>query len=225
MPQPNLSRKDDPEMTSPTSGTKIEITVDGENKTADLQRFADAIGLERAAPGRYSAVILLELYARMMNPNIPGDPRKVVAEISALEGKRDSVGTKPATEFSHPPLKGLWHKHYIFDGLPSLVTNIQLGLGKTGTKRLVDEIFDPSVSPVVTKEMVNQLAMEVVHGTLDRRREAQRLTGEWIVFARHNGENYYLCLGTHDSGDDAIFGKVKELCPLEFPFLAGMFEP
>lgn len=212
-------------MTSPTSGTKIEIMIDGENKTADLQRFADVIGLERAAPGRYSAVILLELYARMMNPNIPGDPRKAVAEISALEGTRDPVGTKPATEFSHPPLKGLWHKHYFFDGLPSLVTNIQLGLGKTGTKRLVDEIFDPSVSPVITKEMVNRLAMEVVHGTLDRRREAQRLIGEWIVFARHNEENYYLCLGAHDSGDDVIFGKTRELCPLEFPFLGEIFEP
>ncbi|PLT18872.1 hypothetical protein CXP34_02425 [Ralstonia mannitolilytica] len=210
-------------MTSPTSSTKIEITIDGEDKTADLQRFADAIGLERAARGRYSAVILLELYARMMNPNIPGDPRKVVAEINALEGRCDPVGTKPASEFSHPPLKGLWHKHYFFDGLPSLVTNIRLGLGKTGTKRLVDEIFDPSVSEVITEEKINRLATEVVHGTLDRRREAQRLTGEWIVFARHNGENYYLCLGTHDSGDDAIFGKIRELCPLEFPFLTGMF--
>jgi hypothetical protein len=46
---------------------------------------------------------------------------------------------------------------------------------------------------------------------------AQALTGEWIVYAKHNGRNYYLTLGAH--GDDQrILQRVRACCD-EFPKL------
>jgi hypothetical protein len=45
------------------------------------------------------------------------------------------------------------------------------------------------------------------------------MTGEWLVYAIHEGQNYYLCLGTHKSGDDALRQQIDLICVPEFPFL------
>jgi hypothetical protein len=44
-----------------------------------------------------------------------------------------------------------------------------------------------------------------------------RLTGEWIVFAKQDGVNYYLTLGVHQD-DEAIWRRCKA-CAAEFPDL------
>jgi hypothetical protein len=61
----------------------------------------------------------------------------------------------------------------------------------------------------------------VVQLYADRAR-AQELTGEWIVFAKHEGKNYYLCLAGHDEGDDHIFARISDGCAYEFPFLSDV---
>jgi hypothetical protein len=51
------------------------------------------------------------------------------------------------------------------------------------------------------------------------RSEDDELTGEWIIFAEHDGKNYYLCLATRKEGYDVIADKIKSECCPEFPFL------
>lgn len=51
---------------------------------------------------------------------------------------------------------------------------------------------------------------------------AGELTGEWIVYARHEGVNYYLCLGKHDSHDDHLRSHIDGICCKEFPFLTAL---
>jgi hypothetical protein len=46
--------------------------------------------------------------------------------------------------------------------------------------------------------------------------------GEWIVYARDDGANYYLCLGLHDSGDDYLRSQIDAICCQEFPFLTAL---
>lgn len=69
--------------------------------TEDMRRFAETIGLEQAASGRYSVALLLGLFggfaARVQNP------WKVVQEIEALEGIRPLTRTKPAEPFKRGP--------------------------------------------------------------------------------------------------------------------------
>jgi len=50
------------------------------------------------------------------------------------------------------------------------------------------------------------------------RSRKQCLTGEWIIYAQHEGQNYYLCLAQHDEDADA-FERIKRGCVDEFPFL------
>jgi hypothetical protein len=46
-----------------------------------------------------------------------------------------------------------------------------------------------------------------------------KLTGEWIIFARHDGKNYYLCLNTHEAGDQFVYDRIMEHCVRDFPGL------
>jgi len=41
-------------------------------------------------------------------------------------------------------------------------------------------------------------------------------TGEWIVFAKVHGVNYYLTLGTHAEADAVVFQRAKA-CAIGFP--------
>ena len=184
-----------------------------------IRRFAEVIGLTRTAPGRCSTILAFELYARALFP-VPVDPRKVVAEIRALEGLGRPVGTKPAEPFKHPPLRGLWKKHYLVGGLPSLATNIRIGFGRKqkALKRIIAQHWSPQTSHLPPEVVSRNLANAVV-GVYAERSRAQSLTGEWIVYAQHGGRNYYLCLALHDEGDAAIFDRIKSGCVGEFPFL------
>lgn len=54
-------------------------------------------------------------------------------------------------------------------------------------------------------------------------RAKRGLTGDWLIFAKHNGMNYYLDLATHEEGIDdnahVLFEKLKNGSRAEFPFL------
>ena len=71
-----------------------------------------------------------------------------------------------------------------------------------------------------TVEDVAPLSSNAVSGNWGRLREAERLTGEWIVFAKHEGLNYYLSLAAHNnSTHENLRQQIEALCCREFPFL------
>jgi|GEM_PF-7021232 len=47
----------------------------------------------------------------------------------------------------------------------------------------------------MTEDDAKLIAHDVVHGNYMRRSDANQLTGEWIIYAQHEGQNYYLVLG------------------------------
>jgi hypothetical protein len=66
--------------------------------------------------------------------------------------------------------------------------------------------------------IARKIADDVIGLYRERSREG-KLTGHWIVFAEHNGKNYYLCLATHEEGDEVVAERIKDGCCAEFPFL------
>jgi hypothetical protein len=102
------------------------------------------------------------------------------------------------------------------------VNNIVLALGKTGLEKLVEEVMDPAKSNVITREMVNALAHRVANEPVEARSADKKLTGEWIVYLRHEGKNYYLCCNTHTmcvAGDHFIYDRIVQHCVRDFPDL------
>lgn len=197
----------------------FNVHIGTEAKTitsAELERYAEACFLNLHAEGRYSQVFVLDMlmYERMHGI----DPFEVTEEIRRLERSERSTRTKPATRFLRKPLEGLWHKHFF--SARFMARNIVNHLGGGRLERLVDEIFDPDKSAVVTERMIDELAYRTSIESFEQRAHEGKLTGEWIVFAKHEGKNYYLCLATHRTSDQSIHDKIKAVCWHEFPFLA-----
>lgn len=62
--------------------------------------------------------------------------------------------------------------------------------------------------------------MNVMHTKAIHEKSANgELKGEWLIYKRFNDRNYYLCLATHDEGDENIYSTKLEQCLLEFPEL------
>ena len=186
----------------------------------ELRDFARACGLSQAALERCSTVFLFQLYAGAFISNVFGDAAKILAEVKHLEGIGRAVGTRPAEQFKKHPLLGLYKKHYLVGGLASMGRNILLGAGKKKRelRRIVEKHHNPAYARLPFDVVVKHIAYDVTN-LYAKRSSAQNLTGNWIVFAQHEGKNYYLCLAEHDEGDDTIAARIKDGCFTEFPFL------
>ena len=202
----------------------IATAANGEDMTAELNHFANVIGLKTAAPGRYSMLLVLALFGGFKSGCL--NPAMVIEEIRALEGIGKPSRLKPPIQNKHPPLKGLWHKHYMETGRRAVAMNVQKGIGKYGIplfEQRIREAQSAGEERYVAIEDIKALADDVVQGNLSRLAGAAELTGEWLVYARHEGANYYLCLGKHNPSEhDHIREQIDAVCCKEFPFLTTL---
>ncbi|MBX3618629.1 MAG: hypothetical protein KF891_01355 [Rhizobacter sp.] len=195
---------------------------DGSDITHELMRLADIAGLERNVPGRYSVLLLMGLWAGLQCGQL--NLEKVRIEIEALEGLRQS-SLKPPSQFKHPPLQGLWHKHYLQSGLAPIARNLRKGLGRYGmphVERKVAEALASGEERFFSDQDLALIAHDVAIGNWERLVRDSALTGEWLIFAEREGTNYYLCLGRHTSGDESLRAQIDAVCLKEFPFLSGI---
>lgn len=194
-----------------------------EQVAAEFEAILQATRLEQIAPNRISLLFLLSVFAAYKAGRV--DPGQVAREIDALE-KGETTGLKPPIQNRHPPLKGLWHKHYMQPGMASLAMNMQHGLKQYGIPYLakkVQEAKESGEERFFTIEDVAPMASDAVQGNWHRLREAERLTGEWIVFAKHEGQNYYLTLTTHDKRThEHERQQIENICCREFAFLEDL---
>jgi hypothetical protein len=199
------------------------ITINGEDKTEELRNFARFIGLEAAASGRYSILLLLQLLGGYASRGLV--PARVVHEILALEGTSRQSNTKPPTPVKRPPLRGLWHKHYMAAGLSAMAINLKNELIKNGLPWLEERVRQAQRSGeehYLTEEDIDRTVDDAVVGAWVRRLDASELTGEWIIFAKHKGLNYYLCLGDHNGDHSRLRAQIDQVCCAEFPFVTGL---
>ncbi|EIC2299283.1 hypothetical protein K9823_003628 [Vibrio cholerae] len=182
----------------------------------DAKEYANWIGIERYIPhDRYSLALVADIHFHEKFFGIC--PEEILDAIADNEDPNRSTGIKTATEFRKLPLKGLWHKHYF--SARFIGHNLWNQTRKGKLEKLVREVYDPKISPVVTEAMCEEFAKRLVSGSLEERQGQNKLTGEWIIFAKHKGNNYYLCLGTHNGEDKWIRNKIELVCTKEFSFL------
>jgi hypothetical protein len=205
-----------PDSADPTDGTINRVVT-----VAECRQFVEFLGLNRATSERCSALFMFELYCRAIVPQLPGDPAKIIAEVRGLEGLGRLVGTKAAEQFERPPLQGLWKKHYFVGGMASMRENIRLGWGRKqhGLLQILRENYNPTTARLPPQVISRRIADAAVTNTYAERSREQRLTGEWIIFAKYEDENYYLCLARHDEDGGDILERIKRGCADEFPFL------
>ena len=194
---------------------KISFSLD---ELAALKRGA---AQERPYAQRLSTGLIIRLLTTAKD-----DAPYVLDAIDALEGVRSHSGIKSASPFLHPPLSPLWHQHYFAPR--HMIRNvgerwgIARGKGNTELDQMIARVAnehgqDPDIWPGV-------LARQFADGYVERS-QAGRLTGDWIVFAEHEGSRYYLDLALHEEGFGAraehLLIKLRCSAAAEFPFVFG----
>lgn len=175
----------------------------------------------------YVSRVSLPLAIQLLDTSDPYfDCFSVLDELDYLEGLRNASRTKRAMPFIQgSPLYPFWHKHFF--SARHLIKNIgvrwNIDQGRKGNKdldRMIDQIATQygEESSAWPDHLVHQLVM----GGFEER-AAQGLTGDWIIYAIHEGQNYYLDLATHEEGQQeggkALHEKLRGGCRAEFPFL------
>lgn len=170
---------------------------------------------DRTLAARMSELFVFDMYVLGHAYGI--SPFEILQAVTHLERGEPPGGIKPATRFDYPPLMGFWHKHYF--AAPFIPHNILTALGKRGMRRVLEETMCSSDSPVITNEMISELARRIANEPLEKRHREGALTGEWIVFVKHDGRPYYLCLTTHKAGDQEVHDRIMQHCRADFPDL------
>lgn len=152
---------------------------------------------------------------------------KIIDELMYLEveGARPT-STKPAEPFKGPILGRFMHKHY--GGSAFLATNlINQWYGPYAQKQqLLSKALESIPAPEdETLEEAWRWAGRVAHTVVldgsQRLKTRKQMTGEWIIYYVHKGQNYYLDIAKHaehQQDEQMLFDRLKKQCAWEFPF-------
>jgi hypothetical protein len=151
------------------------------------------------------------------------DTFSVLQEIDFLEGLRPVSRTKVQSQFTTPPLSlyPLWHKHFFTARHMVKNIGVRWNLDRTGNRDLQAMIEEVGKSyGDEPNDWIPQLAHRLTVGGYEDRIQ-HGLTGDWIVYAEHEGTKYYLDLASHQEGKDSqtLFEKLRSGCETEFPFV------
>ena len=183
-----------------------------------LSAFKRGVLREKPYYDRVSIALAIRL-GNAASENI--DVFAVIDEIDYLEGINTASRTKDATQFRKPPLQGLWHKHFF--SARHLIKNVGIrwnlaGGGNKNLSEMIESVArehgdNPDLWPNV---LTHRLVVEGFDERADR-----GLTGDWIIYGIHQGQNFYLDLATHEEGlqPERLLQKLRNGCYAEFPFI------
>jgi hypothetical protein len=180
----------------------------------------EAVGGQSYAE-RVSLAFALHL---LLNRESRDDYHCILDELNFLEGLVPATHTKPQGKFVRGAINFLFHKHYssprhsprnLLDQLSfrSNDTNGQDYVETTIAKIANEHGEHPDIWPGI-------LAYELTIGGYQDH-AGRGLTGEWIVFGKHEENNYYLGLATHKEGRSpkCLLNRLQQNCGAEYPFI------
>ena len=157
---------------------------------------------------RLSTVLLAQCFA--MQARRIFSVFDLVHPIKVLEGLVASDGTSAETQFKYPPLRGLYKKH--FTSARFMPKNIHNFLGSKNGKRHFEKVWDEAVlrsgTGIVDEIFIRHLVHHVTIDPIQIKSGDNSMTGEWVVFHKHAGKNYYLTLAAHSESNDDIHRRV-----------------
>lgn len=202
----------DQDYTIPMRGFVIKVSG------SQLSAFATRHKLSDEIHRRISELFWLDLYVYFEGFNV--DPDNILCEIRYLENGTPRTETKAAAPFLHKPLKGLCHKHWFAANF--VPGNILNAYNDNHFGQEVEALLASPKALTDPEGLAKDLANKLTFGAFEGRAHNNKLTGQWIVFAQHDQKNYYLCLNTHEAGNQAIFDRINSYCTKDFPFLSAL---
>lgn len=168
---------------------------------------------------RISTVLLAQSYSYEINRVF--DTFDLTHPIKVLEGLSSSDSTGRAERFNHPPLTGLYKKHFTS---PRFLVKNQLNFlrskqGEHHFNNVWDEAAKISGSHYIDNTFTKYLTHHMVHDPIAIKSASKKMTGEWVVFHKLDGVNYYLTIAFHGETNDKIYKRVALACEFDdLPF-------
>lgn len=134
------------------------------------------------------------------------DSFAVTNVLEALERPDQAPRPIKARPFKRPPLRGLLHAHFVQASF--ILTNLWLEWRRRDGMTHVGEVND--------QQTINQVAHAHTSGAYEQRARRGDLTGQWLIYAHHGGDNYYLAVAGHKEGDPAIYSRMRDRCEDSF---------
>jgi hypothetical protein len=190
---------------------------------AELKGFSEFFIRDENIRERCSERFILDLYVYANTAGL--NPAMIFEELEILESPDRQSRTKPETKFSRAPLKGLWHKHFFSSHF--IAKNMQIANGRGNINSVIKQALKKFEGMDRTVENCKAIAKEISSGNLelfDKRSESNQLTGEWIVFAKVDSANYYMCIDFHETDDQVVYDKVINACKDNFESLVPIIE-
>ncbi|MBJ9625737.1 hypothetical protein [Burkholderia multivorans] len=106
-----------------------------------------------------------------------------------------------------------------------MAKNLKNGIYKDGLpwfEQRVKEAVATGEDQYMSEDDIKRLTYDAMIGNWLRRSQVYALTGEWLIYAENEGQNYYLCLGSHDGDHQKIRQQIEAICCDEFPFLRSV---
>lgn len=144
----------------------------------------------------------------------------ILDEIDNLEALKKRSRTRREEKFRKPPLHPFWHKHYTAPR--HILKNIANRWNLTGDGKPLLAMLG-NVATTHGSDLDDWPGIAAYRMVIDgyTHRAKRGLTGDWIIFGKHAGKNYYLDLATHHEGDEPerLYEKLRQGSAAEFPFL------
>lgn len=168
---------------------------------------------------RLSTVLLAQAYSFEINRTF--DTFDLAQPIKVLEGLGSAGATAPEEQFRHAPLAGLYKKH--FTSPRFLPTNLLNFLRSKEGGRHFNEAWNKAAqasgSQYIDDTFTKHLSHHMVVDPIEIKSSSNRMTGEWVVFHKHEGKNYYLTFGFHNETNDEIHKRIVLACEFDrLPF-------
>jgi hypothetical protein len=168
---------------------------------------------------RISTVLLAQAYAFEINRIF--DTFDLTQPIKVLEGAGASSSTPAEDQFRHAPLAGLYKKHFTSARfLPKNLLNfLRSKEGGRHFDNAWDEAAKVSGSEYIDEIFTKHLTHHMVVDPIETKSASNEMTGEWVVFHKHEGANYYLTFAFHIETNDEIHQRVVTACEFDnLPF-------
>lgn len=168
---------------------------------------------------RISTVLLVQAYTFEINRIF--DTFDLTQPIKVLEGISASNGTPPEGLFRHAPLTGLYKKHFTSTRFLSknLLNFLRSKEGGLHFNNAWNKAVQVSGSQYVDEIFANYLSHYMVVGSIEIKNASNEMTGEWVVFHKHEGANYYLTFAFHTEANNNIYKRVVTACEFDkLPF-------
>lgn len=190
----------------------------------EVQDFRDNnVGLYGVDIERVSLLLLIQLTSALKRRVF--NTYSVTDVIRYLEGLFPSHLVEPPEPFKYLPLNIFWKIH--FPDARFIPRNLSNELGNSLKNSDTQERFcGGNVDQEKSEQSVfldaGNLAHAVTISAYEARADRSAMTGEWLIFGKHQEKNYYLAISKHSrtrEGDMEIYETIKGCCENEFPFL------